>query len=241
MAALRAVQEAVKLYHPYTLCHVLTACLRIALETGHSEQAEELIERLSSLASKHHLLTCTQVFVGCEGRLAVSRGDLSRGIQLLQTAMAALNQEGFETYRSIFTIGLAEGLARTGKHEAALTAICETLARVDTRGGILELSELLRAKGEVLSSMPPEPATEAETCLQRALQLANEHGMLTLELRNGIGLAKLWADRGEFGRARALLEPIFSRFSEGFQTRDLLAAAKLLEELRSRACATPAP
>ena len=115
MAALRAVQEAVKLYHPYTLCHVLTACLRIAVETGHSEQAEELIERLSSLASKHHLITCTQVFVGCEGRLAVSRGDLSRGIQLLQAAMAALHQEGFETYRSVFTIGLAEGLARTGK------------------------------------------------------------------------------------------------------------------------------
>jgi predicted ATPase/DNA-binding winged helix-turn-helix (wHTH) protein len=234
MAALRAVQEAVELYHPYTLCHVLTACLRIALETGYSEQAEELIERLSSLASKHHLLTCTQVFVGCEGRLAVSRGDLSRGIQLLQTAMAALNQEGFETYRSVFTIGLAEGLARTGKHEAALTAICETLARVETRGGILELSELLRAKGEVLSSMPPEHATEAETCLQRALQLAKEHGMLTLELRSGIGLARLWADRGETSRALTLLERIFSRFSEGFQTRDLLAAAKLLEELRSR-------
>jgi predicted ATPase/DNA-binding winged helix-turn-helix (wHTH) protein len=235
MAALHAFREAVKLNHPYTLCHVLTAGLVIALETGQSEQAEELIERLSSLARTHHLLTYTQVFVGCEGRLAVSRGDLSRGIQLLQTAMAALHQEGFETYRSIFTIGLAEGLARTGKHEAALTAICEALARVETRGGILELSDLLRAKGEVLSSMPPEHATEAETCLQRALQLANEHGMLALELRSGIGLARLWADQGELSRAPALLDPIFSRFSEGFQTRDLLAAAKLLEELRSRA------
>ncbi len=59
--------------------------------------------------------------------------------------------------------------------------------------------------------------------------------MLALELRSGIGLAKLWAHQGEFTRARALLEPIFSRFSEGFQTRDLLAAARLLEELRSRA------
>jgi len=235
IAALHAVQEAVKLNHPYTLCHVLTAGLVIALETGHSERAEELIERLSSLASKHHLLTYTQVFVGCEGRLAVARGDVLHGIQLLQTAMAALHQEGFETYRSIFTIGLAEGLARTGKHEAALTAICETLVRVDTRGGILELSELLRAKGEVLSSMPPEHATEAETCLQQALQLASEHGMLALELRSGICLARLWGDRGETSRARTFLERIFSRFSEGFQTRDLLAAAKLLEELRSRA------
>ena len=68
-----------------------------------------------------------------------------------------------------------------------------------------------------------------------SLQLANEHGFLALELRGGIGLARLWARQGDISRAQALLEPIFSRFSEGFQTRDLLAAAKLLEELRSRA------
>jgi predicted ATPase len=83
--------------------------------------------------------------------------------------------------------------------------------------------------------MPGTHAAGAETCLQRSLQLANEHGFLALELRGGIGLARLWAHQGDISRARALLEPIFSRFSEGFQTRDLLAAAKLLEELRPRA------
>jgi predicted ATPase/DNA-binding winged helix-turn-helix (wHTH) protein len=232
MAALQVVQDADELNHPASTCHVLMAALLIGLETGHLQRADELIQRLSSLVTKHRGFTS---FVGGEACLAVSRGDLSRGIQLLQTAIAALHQEGFEPYRAQFTVYLVEGLARAGKHEAAHTAICEAVARADTRGDMLDLSTLLRVKGEVLSSKPGPHATEAETCLQRALQLANEHGWLSLELRSGIGLARLWAARGEISRARALIEPIFSRFSEGFQTRDLLAAAKLLDELRSRA------
>jgi predicted ATPase len=232
LAALQVVQDADELNHPFTTCHVLMAALLIGLATGHLQRADELIQRLSSLVTRHQGFTS---FVGGEGCLAVSRGELSRGIQLLQTAIAALHQEGFEHYRGSFTVYLVEGLASAGKHEAAHTAICEAVVRADTRGDALDLSILLRVKGEVLSSMPGPHAAEAETCLQRALQLANEHGWLALELRSGIALAKLWADQGAISRARVLLEPIFSRFSEGFQTRDLLAAAKLLEELRSRA------
>jgi hypothetical protein len=52
-------------------------------------------------------------------------------------------------------------------------------------------------------------------------------------IRNSSSLARLWADRGEADRALELLEPIFSRFSEGFQTHDLMAAAKLLAKLLS--------
>jgi predicted ATPase/DNA-binding winged helix-turn-helix (wHTH) protein len=232
MAALQAVQEADELNHPFTTCHVLMAGLALAIETGHSQRADELNQRLSSLATKYHLFTS---YVGWEGCLAVSRGELSHGIQLLQTAIAALHQEGWEPYRAYFTVSLAEGLARAGKHEAAHTAVCEAVARADRRGDMLDLSNLLRVKGEVLSSMPGPHTAEADTCLRQALEIANDHGFLILELRSGIGLARLWASRGDYSRACALLEPLFSRFSEGFQTRDLLAAAKLLEELRSRA------
>src|SRR5580658_8306612 len=45
----------------------------------------------------------------------------------------------------------------------------------------------------------------------------------------GVNLARLWAARAERDKAFELLEPIFNRFSEGFQTRDLVAAANLLQ------------
>ena len=65
-------------------------------------------------------------------------------------------------------------------------------------------------------------------------QTARERGLLSLELRVGISLARLWADRAQRDKALELLDPIFNRFSEGFQTRDLVAAANLLRQLRSR-------
>jgi hypothetical protein len=51
-------------------------------------------------------------------------------------------------------------------------------------------------------------------------------------------LASASQDSGLIGvqrnKALELLDPIFKRFSEGFQTRDLVAAANLLQQLRSR-------
>jgi hypothetical protein len=132
---------------------------------------------------------------------------------------------------------LADGLVSAGDRDAAYRAICEAISWADSRNRTLDLIELLRVKGEISGSISQRRTSEGEsdTCLRHALQLAKQRGLLSLELRSGISLARLWVDRGELRPARDLLEPIFSRFSEGFQTRDLLAAAKLLEELQSRA------
>jgi hypothetical protein len=91
-------------------------------------------------------------------------------------------------------------------------------------------------KGEILTAMSQQTAGEGEgeACLLQSLQLARERRLLSLELRTGISIARLWADRAQRDNALELLGPIFDRFSEGFQTRDLVAAANLLQQLRSR-------
>ncbi len=234
VAAVEAVKEAEDLNHPFTLCYALMSCVTVPLETGNWQRAEELIQRLSSVAAKHRLSSYARASVGWEGRLAVARGDLLRGIQLLQAGIAALHEDGYELYRPQLAVTLAEALARSGQREAAYGTICEEVTWAHLRGRIVSLVDLLRLKGEILGSLSPSNASEGETCLLEAFQLASRRELLSLELRCGVSLARLWADRGENRRARELLEPIFSRFSEGFQTRDLLAAAKVLEGLRRR-------
>jgi predicted ATPase/DNA-binding winged helix-turn-helix (wHTH) protein len=231
--AAEAVQEAEQLNHPLTLCHVLMSCVIVPLTTGDWQRAEELIQRLSYIATKHGFSTCSQACVGWEGRLAVSRDDLSRGIRLLQTAKAAMHQDGYELYRPQLAVSLAEGLAKAGQLDAALSAVREEIAWVKARDRVVDLIDLLCVKGKILSSMSQQDASEGLACLLQALEVAQQRGLLSLELRSGIILARLWADRGEADRALELLEPIFSRFSEGFQTLDLMAAAKLLAKLRS--------
>jgi predicted ATPase len=46
-------------------------------------------------------------------------------------------------------------------------------------------------------------------------------------------LARLWRDQGKQEEARELLAPVYGWFAEGFETRDLKEAKKLLGELSS--------
>jgi predicted ATPase/DNA-binding winged helix-turn-helix (wHTH) protein len=232
-AAEDTVQEVANLNRPETLCFMLMICGMVPLETGDWQRAEEVIDRLSTIATKHHLFIYTQVAVGWQGRLAVSRDNLAQGIELLQTALAALHEDGYELYSPHLSMALAEGLAKTGQRELAHSTICEAVSWAETRGLILNLIELLRVKGEILTSMSQQRG-DGEACLLQSLQLARERGLLSLELRTGTSLARLWADHAQLDKALELLEPIFNQFSEGFQTRDLVAAANLLQQLRSR-------
>ena len=232
--AAEAVQEADTLNQPFAFCYVLNSAVVVALETGDWPRAEELIHRLSNIATKHHFFTYARLAVGWQGYLAVLRGDLLQGIGLLQTALAALHEDGYELYRPQLSVTLAEGLAQTGERELAYSTICEAVSWAETRGRVLDSIELSREKGEILTSMSQGHTSEDEAFLLQSLKLARERGLLSLELRVGISLARLWADRAQPDKALELLEPIFNRFSEGFQTRDLVAAANLLQQLRSR-------
>jgi len=51
------------------------------------------------------------------------------------------------------------------------------------------------------------------------------------ELRTAMSLARLWQEQGKRAAARALLAPIYSWFTEGFDTADLQEARALLDAL----------
>jgi predicted ATPase len=54
------------------------------------------------------------------------------------------------------------------------------------------------------------------------------------ELRAATSLARHWQQQGKRDAARALLEPVFRWFTEGFDTADLRDASALLDELTSK-------
>jgi predicted ATPase len=73
---------------------------------------------------------------------------------------------------------------------------------------------------------------EAEACFHQALDVARRQQATSWELRAGMSLARLWQRQGKRAEAHELLAPVYSWFTEGFDTADLQEAKALLEELR---------
>ena len=92
-------------------------------------------------------------------------------------------------------------------------------------------AEIYRLRGVVLLRQPGTSQAEAETWLQRALDVARRQEAKSLELRAAMSLARLWQQQGKRAEAYELLAPIYGWFTEGFDTADLQEAKALLEEL----------
>ena len=78
---------------------------------------------------------------------------------------------------------------------------------------------------------PGTPQTEAETCFQRALDVARRQEAKSLELRAAMSLSRLWQQQGKRQEAHDLLAEVYAWFTEGFDTVDLQDAKALLDTL----------
>jgi len=90
-------------------------------------------------------------------------------------------------------------------------------------------AEVLRVKGLLALSVGHNRDAAATLFLQSAA-LANKQGALAWELRAVMNLARLKANQGRQREAIEQLEGVYSKFTEGFKTVDLLAARSLLGE-----------
>jgi predicted ATPase len=92
-------------------------------------------------------------------------------------------------------------------------------------------AEVCRLRGVLLLRQAVPQPEEAETCFQRALDIARRQEAKSLELRAAMSLARLWQQQGKRAEAHELLAPIYGWFTEGFDTADLQEAKALLDAL----------
>ena len=94
------------------------------------------------------------------------------------------------------------------------------------------LPETLRIKGQLLVLQgAPGAAAAAEDDFRQALDWARQQGALSWELRAATSLARLLRNQRQPVDAVTCLQPVYDRFTEGFDTVDLIAAKQLLGEL----------
>lgn len=220
--------------HPYSLFSGLlqTAC-PIALLVGDLTLAERYIKALMDLSARHAVELWTLGGRCFGGVLLIKRGSIGAGLELLRTAFARVPQGAFTLFYTPVLAEIADALGRDGKAAEGLAIIDEALARSDSNEERWCVAELLRVKGElILREGAPQAATAAEEHFLRSLDWARRQGALSWELRTSTNLARLQHDQGRIAEARSLLQSVYDRFSEGFETADLKSAKAYLNSLQ---------
>jgi predicted ATPase len=159
------------------------------------------------------------------------QGQGEAGLAQLRQGLAALLATGLTLSQSFCLVLLAEAAGHAGQIEEGLRLLAEAMTALEAseRGDLL--AEEYRLQGELLLRQPVPDAAQAEACFQQALAIARCQQAKSWELRAAMSLARLWQHQGKRDESRELLGPIYSWFTEGFDTADLQEAKALLEAL----------
>jgi tetratricopeptide (TPR) repeat protein len=158
-------------------------------------------------------------------------GDLEKGVAGMEMGVEGFKQRGGIPRLPIHLAWLANGYARLGQTDRALSMLDQTLADAELSGALLDKAEILRIKSDVLLTRGPPAEDEAENCLRTAIDIAQRQEAKWWELRATVSLARLLRHTGRRGEAHAMLAEIYNWFTEGFDTADLKDAKALLNEL----------
>jgi tetratricopeptide (TPR) repeat protein len=159
----------------------------------------------------------------------VVAGDAG-AVQEIMEGMALAAGTGNQTGAPAIFATLAEAQRAAGQLAEAQGTVATALAVAAQTGQFNFDADLHRLDGDLLLATGG-PADEAVARYHHALAIAREQGARSFELRAATSLARLWRDQGKRADARDLLAPVYGWFTEGFDTRDLIEAKVLLEEL----------
>ena len=165
------------------------------------------------------------------GRLLGLTGRASDAVQMISSGITAwrsmgatcLTRRGYHIWRAAH--------AELGQVDDAWRCIGEAMSIIETTKERWFEAEVNRVAGEIALKSPESDAAKAQAYFERALTVAREQQAKSWELRAAMSMARLWRDQGKRDEARDLLAPVYSWFTEGFDTRDLKEAKALLDEL----------
>jgi class 3 adenylate cyclase/predicted ATPase len=152
-------------------------------------------------------------------------------ITRMREGLACWRATGSELGWPYFLALLAEVYGDRSRTEDALELIDEADAFVDKTAERWWQADLCRLRGELLLKAEPANVDEAQSCFERALDIARAQQARSLELRAAVSLGRLWHAEGKSREARELLSGIYGWFTEGFDTADLEDARTLLAQL----------
>jgi predicted ATPase len=226
-----AIALAQELSHPHSLAfawHYFGGLRKFRRE---ARSTQESAEHVIALCAEHGFPSWLAVATVLRGWAIAAQGHNEQGIAQIQEGLAAYRATGGQIGMPYHIGLLAEACLETGRFDDGLAASTEALAAADRHEEHLWEPEIHRVKGELLLRQNDSNVAEAQSCFERALEIARKQSGRSVELRATMSLARLLATKGQRVQACAMLAEIYGWFTEGFDTADLMDAKALLDEL----------
>jgi predicted ATPase/DNA-binding winged helix-turn-helix (wHTH) protein len=169
IARIRAsVDSAERLDHPVTLSMALHWAAGVYLWAGELDAAEIHIDWFLARAETHSLGPYLAVAQGLKGELAIRRGAVVEGVDMLARSLSRLQAARYELVSTSLRLALVEGLLALERLSDALELVGQTLQAMQSQGDLCFMAELLRNKGLILRRMGDHIGARA--CLEQSLE-----------------------------------------------------------------------
>jgi len=149
--------------------------------------------------------------------------EQAAGQEEIEQGMTLIRGPNADICESSMLAFVADYHLTTGDVEKGLSAVEESRAVATER---ISDTDRLRLHGELLAMRDP---AAAEPILRDALATAQRQKSLSMALRSALSLYRLLDKDGRTAEGRTLLKPIYERFTEGFDTTDMVEAAAILQ------------
>ena len=225
----KTIEDAERSDNPMALFRAQALATSLYFWIDDLRRAERTLASLEHNVEKNALGLYSSLALGLRGQYFIRVGRTMEGMQYLRDALKRLAVHRLRILAPDFAADLAVCLAKQDGRAKALAVIDEAIASQDEVNTVTHLPALLLAKAQVFAHGKVPDLPSAEEYLERSVALAREQSALSFELRAGLRLAEIWIGSGQVERARELIGPIYSRFSEGFGTPDLVLTRQMLD------------
>lgn len=198
----------------------------------HKEYAETLrnAQELLELTTQRHHESWLRIAQMFEGSALIHLGQPQRGLAQVQKAVAELRALGTTLAPCHFNSLQVNGHIVLGQSQAGIDLIDAALATVEQSGEHWFDGELLRQKALLLAMQGASPDI-VERTFEEAIAISHQQQSKMFELRATVSLCRHWRTQGRQAEAFTRLSELYSWFSEGFDTPDLVEAKALLNSL----------